>query len=419
MRSDRRPGLRSAWYGFPGSHLSAAVLLLAAVLALSGCFHAGEESSIPPLPAAAGRVDPGLGPGARPLSSGPGYKGSPSWSPTGDRIAFTVDGNVVDKPAYVGEPRRWTTRDFVAQDAEWTSGDGLTMLGAVAGAATPSTAEGPRSVYRTTTNGGSFDLKKVASGVLAMSPGPPGKGGLVLAVGDGSYESRIVHTREGGEVDRVYGGVVRGAVTAISPSPDGRGLVLAVRPPGHSHASGLGVFDLRGGGYRERTRLDGGLEILGTPQWTHHGIYFVAGEEEPSGGAAPLYDLYRAPPEPGRPEPAPGVGEDFVAASVRASPDGGRLAVIGRLNPKSPANVYVFDLPTEELRAVTANEDMEIKTGPDDLAWSPGGESVTIVARGLPSPEPEVHPAAAENLLNAFYNLYEVPVEGPPAEAPG
>ena len=44
---------------------------------------------------------------------------------------------------------------------------------------------------------------------------------------------------------------------------------------------------------------------------------------------------------------------------------------------------------------MTVNEDMEIKTGPDDLAWSPDGESIAIVA-----------------LLEDFYNLYEVPVEG-------
>jgi TolB protein len=114
------------------------------------------------------------------------------------------------------------------------------------------------------------------------------------------------------------------------------------------------------------------------------------------------------------PEPAPGVGKDFVAASVRVSPEGGRLAVIGRLNPKSPANLYVLDLLTESLRAVTTNEDMEIKTGPDDLAWSPGGRSVAIVARGIPSTEPEVSPALAQDLLEPFYNLYEIPVEGIP-----
>ncbi|MBA2511352.1 MAG: PD40 domain-containing protein, partial [Rubrobacteraceae bacterium] len=122
--------MRCKRYGWRVSRY--AVLLAAAFLA-SGCFNAGEEVSISPLPAAAGRVDPGLGPGTRPLSSGPGYKGSPSWSPGGDRIAFTVDGYVVDKPPEAGELRRWTTRDFVAEDAEWVSGDSLTVFGAVPG----------------------------------------------------------------------------------------------------------------------------------------------------------------------------------------------------------------------------------------------------------------------------------------------
>ncbi len=82
------------------------------------------------------------------------------------------------------------------------------------------------------------------------------------------------------------------------------------------------------------------------------------------------------------------------------------------LNPKSPANLYVLDLLAEQLGAVTTNEDLEIKTGPHDLAWSPDGASVAIVARGIPSTEPEVRAAQARDLLEDFYNLYEIPVEG-------
>jgi hypothetical protein len=59
---------------------------------------------------------------------------------------------------------------------------------------------------------------------------------------------------------------------------------------------------------------------------------------------------------------------------------------------------------------VTTNEDMEIKTGPDDLAWSPGGDSVAIVARGALSDEPRVRAAPKRALLEDFYNLYEIPV---------
>ena len=74
----------------------------------------------------------------------------------------------------------------------------------------------------------------------------------------------------------------------------------------------------------------------------------------------------------------------------------------------------MLDFSSESLRAVTTTEDMEIKTGPDDLAWSPDGESVAIVARGTPSTQPEVRAAQARDLLEDFYNLYEIPVEGTP-----
>lgn len=380
-------------------------LLIAA--ALSGCAHSDEEVSIEPLAPAAGRVDPGLGPGTRALSSGPGYKGSPSWSPGGGRIAFTVDGYVVDRPAGPGDLRRWTTRDFVAEDTEWISDDTLTMLGAAS-----ATEETSSSVYRARAGKDALELEKVAKGVMAMSPGSEG---LILALGNGAYESALALAHGSGEVYRLYTDPVEGDVTALSPSPDGDEVVLAVRPPGDLQTSELRAFDLLEGKDREITRLDGNQEILGTPQWTKHGIYFVAGKKDTSlddEGAEPLFSLYRTSTESGAPEPAPGVGEDFVAASIRVSPEGERLAVIGRLNPKSPANLYVLDIHAKNLRAVTTNEDMEIKTGPDDLAWSPSGKSVAIVARGTPSTEPEVRAAPVSSLLKDFYNLYEIPVEG-------
>jgi len=177
----------------------------------------------------------------------------------------------------------------------------------------------------------------------------------------------------------------------------------------------LHVFDLRKGKGREISRLDGNQEILGTPQWTGQYLYFVAGKTNTPvdrDGSEPLYGIYRVPVEGGSPEPAPGVGEDFVAASIRVSPDGKRLAVIGRLNPKSPTNLYILDPLAKNLTLVTTNEDMEIKTGPDDLAWSPGGKSVAVIARGTPSTEPEVHAEPADRLLRDFYNLYEIPIKG-------
>src|SRR5215213_11361062 len=138
------------------------VLSITAVL-VTGCAHADEEVSIAPLAPAAGRVDPGLGPGTRALSSGPGYKGSPSWSPEGDRIAFTVDGYVVDRPTGSGDSRRWTTRDFIAEDTEWVSEDTLMILGA---ASTSGMDE--RSLYRARAGEDSLGLERVGKEVLAI-----------------------------------------------------------------------------------------------------------------------------------------------------------------------------------------------------------------------------------------------------------
>jgi hypothetical protein len=73
-----------------------------------------------------------------------------------------------------------------------------------------------------------------------------------------------------------------------------------------------------------------------------------------------------------------------------------------------------LDLASDTLEAATANENMEIKTNPRDLAWSPEGRSVILVARSALS-GPEVYDAPAKTLSSAFYNLYEVPVGDPPA----
>ena len=387
-----------------------AILSITAVLAVA-CVHTDEEFSIEPLVPAAGRVDLGLGPGTRALSSGPGYKGSPSWSPGGDRIAFTVDGYVVDKPTDSEDLRRWTTTDFIAEDTEWESNDTLMILGA----APPSGGkEISSSLYRTRAREDELELETVENEVSAISPA---REGLIFAFGGAPHESRLALTRGGGKINRLYNRPIRGRVAALSVSPDGEEAVLAVRPPGDRETSGLHEFDLRKGEGRDITRLDGNQEILGTPQWTEQGPYFVAGKRGgsvDSDGSEPLYEIYHVPEEGGEPEPAPGVGEDFVAASIRVSPDGKRLAVIGRLNPEAPTNLYVLDPLVEDFTAVTTNEDMEIKTGPDDLAWSPGGKSVAVIARGTPSTEPEVHADPADRLLRDFYNLYEIPVGGTP-----
>jgi Tol biopolymer transport system component len=379
------------------------LLWIAISLVVVGCTPRDEEISIQPLPSLEGRSDPGLGPGTRPLSFGPGYKGSPSWSPQGRRIAFTMDGYVVDKSVTAGDLRRWPTRDFGAEEAEWTFESSLMILAAEAG-------EASKSVYRTSSEDGSLEVQQVAADVLAMSPVPE-RDYLIVAFEIRSRGSILVLMRPSGKVDRVYTSTIEGHIMSISFSPGGNKAVLTVRSasgPGHFE---LHVFDLMNGDHRRIVQLGEDMSIFGAPQWTELGIYYVAGKEEAGGDeGASLYDLFHLPAGSHTPEPAPGVGMDFVAASIRVSPDGGKLAVIGRLNPQSPTNLYVLDLAAEELEALTTNEDMEIKTGHDDLAWSPNGESIVIAARSALSGEPIVHGAPANTLLEDFYNLYEVPV---------
>jgi hypothetical protein len=392
-----------------------AVVLAAVILVSAGCMQEDEERSIPPLSAAEGNADASLGPGTRALSSGPGYKASPSWSPRGDRIAFTVDGYVVDKAVRARDIRRRTTRDLVADDAEWTSKSSLAVFGLAPDSVTVAGAlvgmdEVPRSVYRARPRGGSLEVEEVAADILAMSPGPEG---LIVVREAGPYEGRLALLRDNGGVERSYTSPIEGRVTGISLSPNGHRVALAARPPGDLATSELHVLNLRDGAYRRIARLNGGLEVIGAPQWTKRGISYVAGKEKVSraGSAIPLYDLFLIPSGSGTPEPMPGVGEDFVASSIRVSPDGERLAVVGRLNPSSPINLYILNLETEGLKNVTTNEEMEIKTGPDDLSWAPDGESVAIIARGTLSEEPSVHAAPKDALLEEFYNLYEVPVK--------
>src|ERR671933_1898214 len=180
-------------------------VLLAAVL-LAGCMPADEERPISPLSAAGGHAGPGLGPGTHPLSSGPGYKGSPSWSPQGDRIAFTVDGYVADKPTGSGDLRRWTTTDFIAVDTEWISEDTLMILGMAP----------PRSLYRARVGEDSPRPERVAKDVLAISPATHG---LIFALGSETHESWLALTRGNGEVQRLYTRPIRGYVAALSLSP--------------------------------------------------------------------------------------------------------------------------------------------------------------------------------------------------------
>src|SRR5215211_247771 len=191
------------------SRLATLIAFAFLTLIVVGCAHTEEETSIAPLAPAAGRVDPGLGPGTRALSSGPGYKGSPSWSPGGVRIAFSVDGYVVDRPAHSGESRRWTTRDFVTRDIKWTSDDTLAVLGKVHS----SGRKAPGSLYKASAGENPLQLERVARGVMAM--GPDGEG-LIYAFGKDHRRSGLALMDNGRNVYRLYENAIEGRVAALS-----------------------------------------------------------------------------------------------------------------------------------------------------------------------------------------------------------
>lgn len=375
-------------------------------MTVAGCSGPVEEVSIPPEQEQAESANLGLGPGVRPLSFGPGDKSSPRWGPSGNSIAFVVDGYVVSKQPETRDFQRRTTRDFGAESVEWiSSGEELAILGESL-STIPSARGDTGFVYRTDSGQEPLGIAAVAEDALAMSK-TPGGGGLLIARKTGPSESVLAAAGEDGWLREIYDERVEGTVTGMSVSPDGRKALLAVRRPGKSPSFRLCVFDLREGVVTRTHRLDG-LRILGAPQQTDGGIYYMAGEDGPERGNPAAYRLYRLPAGERSPELAPGVGRSFLVSSLRASPDGSKLAVIGRRNPGSPDNVYVLHPRANKLEALTENENMEIKSEPEDLAWSPGGKSLAIVARGILS-GPEVHAGPAEGLLRDFYNVYEIP----------
>lgn len=382
-------------------------LVLGAALLFAGCAGPVEEVSIPPEPEQAGSANLDLGPGVRPLSFGPGDKSSPRWGPSGRRIAFVVDGYVVSKQPEARDYQRRTTRDFGAESVEWiSSGEELAILGESL-STIPSAKGNAGFVYRTDSEQEPLGIAAVAEDALAMNKIPSG-GGLLIARKTGPSESALAAAGRDGWLREIYEERVEGTVTGMSVSPDGRKALLSVRSPGESPSFRLCVFDLREGEISRTHRLDG-LRVLGAPQQTDGGIYYMAGEGEPESGNPADYRLYRLPEGNQPPELAPGVGRSFLVSSLRASPGGSKLAVIGRRNPGSQDNVYVLDTRANRLEPFTENANMEIKSDPEDLAWSPGGKSLSIVARGNFS-GPEVHAGPAEGLLRDFYNVYEIPV---------
>ena len=171
------------------------VLVILALPVLSGCGsvtgNAQEGVAIPP--ASAGPVTD-LGPGVRPLSFGPGDKSSPRVSPSGEKVAFVLDGYVVDKPLYAQDFRPITASDFGAEYAEWLPDESLAIsspeagTGGEEGTPTPSSLLGVRSDE--SSQDGSSNVQRLAENVIAAGTAPGG-GDIAVVVAmspeSGSY----------------------------------------------------------------------------------------------------------------------------------------------------------------------------------------------------------------------------------------
>ena len=409
-----------------------ASLALALVPVFAGCGLIGdtrEGETIPPASAETA-TDLGLGPGVRPLSFGPGDKGSPRVSPSGEKVAFVLDGYVAEKPLYAQTSFPRTASDFGASHAEWLTDEGIAILTrqGEGGDGSASTPPAPGSLFDvrpdSSSSDGSSDVARSIENVTAVSGVPDGGAVAAVAVAPEPpgepMSSRLVLLRGSDKPASVYMRSIRGSVTGLSISPDSRRAVMAVRREADGDVGRFEVqtYEFSEGRASRVARLPEGTELVGAPQWTRRGIHFLvsratyaaADDRNPAD-----YDLYRVPAGSGTPEQVRGIGEDFVAASIRVSPDGQHLAIVGRRNPGSPTNLYVLDLASDTLEAATANENMEVKTNPLDLAWTPDGNYMILVARGALS-GPEVYDAPAQTLSSAFYNLYEVPVTDLPVE---
>lgn len=394
---------------------------MASLAALSGCGllpgETREVISIPP--ASAGpSSDSGFGPGVRALSFGPGDKGSPRMSPSGERVSFILDGRVAEKPLYSQDPSLSTGEDLRAEHAEWLPDGTLAALGVQEENEKAETVVSSSlfTVGEDTSTANRELVERVEAagtlpdgGVVVAAEVPSARGSV-----EEQTESRLVLLRDLEEPMKFYLKGIEGRVTGLSVSPDGSQAMLAVLRNGGGRGAGqfeIQVYRFSDGQTSLAARLPEGMQVLGAPQWTPHGAYFVAGDAA-SGAEPGPYALYRTVPASEKSEPVSAVGEGFVAVSASVSPEGDRLAVIGRRNPSSPTSLYVLNLDSGTLEAATTNEDMEIKTAPRDLAWSPDGRSVILVAREALS-GPAVYDISAEELSSAFYNLYQVPVGAP------
>ena len=390
----------------------AAAFLVALLLGAAGCgffFTAGpvEEGVIEPAAPAEASADLDLGPGVRPLSFGPGDKSSPRIGPSGDRVAFVLDGYVVEKSLYARDIQRRTAKGFSATNADWLSEEDLAVVGlGTSGEGVRAGGEETGSLFVVRPNDPRPD--GLAEGVRATGT-QAGGGSIVAAVASPGREeeSTLARVRADGNAAKRLPAVFRGRISGLSLFGDGREAVLAARLGSGKDAGRAEIvtYRLAEGLPRRVALLNEGLEVIGAPQMTSRGIYFVAGEE---GNEEADNALYRVPEGSEGYERVREVGGEFVPASIAVSPDGASLAVLGRRSSRSPTDLYVLDLASNALDAVTANENMEIKTNPRDLAWSPDGAYVTVVARGV-LPGPKVYGTPATDLSSAFYNVYGVP----------
>lgn len=388
------------------------------VLAASGCGpDQSEESSIEPIPSSRDISNPELGPPqVRPLSYGPGEKDSPSWGPSGERIAFVIDGYIADKSLSSQDFQRRTTRDLSAERVSWASGEEVAILGD----GTPSqTARGSsenetHSLYVTRNEESQLKIERLSEDALALSS-DSGEAPLAAALESAAYESTISLVEPGEDELSVYPETIPGRVDEISVSPDDRRALASVLVPssGGGERFEIHAFDLASGESERLARLPEGIEILGAPQQTANGVYYVGGErddnEDDESEEETRYNLYHLPEGASEPEQASGVGRDFETSAIKVSPEGQRLALLGRRDPGSSTNLYILDLAEGSLGSATVNENMDIRTGADSMDFSNDGESVAIVARSDIS-GPRVYGGSADTLLASFYNIYEVPV---------
>jgi len=330
-------------------------------------------------------------------------------------VAFLLDGRPAYKRPTAPEAVPVGTDDApAASSLEWFGDEALAFLTPRDGGAGPYSL----SVFRD-----GEDAVPVAENVTDIAPGAGGVLAAVNAAPEDPEEPafRVVFVGPDGGSPRLLPGVLPGRVSGLSVAPDGARAVLAAERDGRWE---VWILRLNNGALRRLTSLPEGVEVLGAPQLTPRGAYFVAGEagaaeagSEPASYA--LYQVRRTAASDDAPELVQGVGEGFIAAAVRASPDGESLAVLGRRSPTAPVELYVLDLGSGSLRTATRNEDMEVRTGPGDLAWTPDGRAVVLIARGSLS-GPETYNGPASELHAAFFNLYEVPVVGEaPASAAG